>query len=205
MIVPICPQCGNAFDGDRCLGCAPRKAEVDKTLYWSCIAAFLGMFLKLFAVLLYPLLGWSSQALGDVLGFWFVTVLSLMCSVRLARYITFVRAICVYSSTATFILAAFLFLNGVFDAHPPVEADALVSAKYVSHGRNPGPGLVVSMAWNQRQVEERFSVSRRTFSAVEPGDPVRITVHPGAFSTPWYSGGVMLNGTATSDSSPDKR
>ena len=92
----------------------------------------------------------------------------------------------VLASAATLILAAFFFLNGALDEHPPVEADALVSTKYVTRGKFAGPVLVLSIERNQTRSEETLSVSRETFSVVEPGDSVRVVVHPGAFSTPWY-------------------
>jgi hypothetical protein len=184
--VQICPQCGNAFDGDQCSGCAPPKANVDKTVVSSFAGALAGVLLTLFAVVLFPPLAWDPQALLGFLAFTFISlILSLMLRDQLARYITFVRALCVLASAGTFILAAFFFLNGALDEHPPVEVDVLVSTKYVSHGRNAGPRLVLGIAWNERRIEKELSVSRRTFSLAEPGDPVRITVHPGAFSTPW--------------------
>jgi hypothetical protein len=156
----------------------------------------------------YPPLGWDSLVLSNDLDFIALPgaiVLLLVLRGRLARYIIFVRAMSVLASAATLILAAFFFLNGALDEHPPVEADALVSNKYVTHGKFAGPILVLSIAWNQRRIDETLSVSRETFSVVERGDSVRVTVHPGAFSTPWYGEGVVLNGTARSDSTPDKR
>jgi hypothetical protein len=183
--VQICAECGQAFDGDQCLGCVPRKAGVDKTVFWSFVAALAGMILTSFAQDLYPPLGWDPPARSLDLTFFALTFALVMLHDRLAQYITFVRAMCVLASAATLILAAFFFLNGALDEHPPVEADALVSTKYVSR-RYAERVLVLSIAWNQRRIEETLSVSRETFSVVEPGDSVRVVVHPGAFSTPWY-------------------
>lgn len=111
---------------------------------------------------------------------------------QLQRYITFVRAMFVLASAATLILAAFFFLNGALDEHPPAEANALVSTKSVTRGKFAHPYIVMAIAWNQRQIEETLSVSRETFSVVEPGDSVRVVIHPGAFSLPWY-GDVLLS------------
>jgi hypothetical protein len=158
------------------------------------------------AMTIYPPLGWDSQVFKhsyDVLAF---TFLSVMLRDRMGRFGTFVDAICVLASAVALIIPAFFLLNGALDFHPAAQSDALVSAKYVTHGRfAAGPALDLSIAWNQKRAEETFSISRRTFSVVEPGDSVRVTVHPGAFSMPWYGRGVILNGTATSDETPDKR
>jgi hypothetical protein len=203
--VSICAQCGKAFDGDHCLECAARNAEVYKTVVWSFVGTSVGMLLTALAVALYPPLGWVSQALGHAWEFFFLTFLAVMWHSKLRRYIILVNAICVLASAAALILAAFLFLNGALDYQTAVQADALVSSKHVTRGRSPGPVLNLSIAWSQRRIEETLSVSRKTFSVVEPGDSVRVTVHPGAFSMPWYSKGVILNGTPTSDSTPDER
>ena len=162
------------------------------------------MFVTLFAVLFYPPLGWDAQPFVDSMVLLFVTVLSIPLRVRLTRYVTLVRAMSVLASAASLILAAFVFLNGALDYHPPVEADALVSAKYAHGYKGSGPSLGLSIAWNQERIEEGIRVNRKTFAAVEPGDSVHVTIHPGAFSAPWYSNGVTLNSASTSDSSPDE-
>jgi hypothetical protein len=203
--VQICPKCGNAFDGDQCLECSARKGEVYKTVVLSLAGVLLGMLLTALALALYPPLGWDSQVISHSLDFLVLTFLSVMLRDRLGRFGIFVDAICVLASAAALILPAFFLLNGALDFHPAAQSDALVSAKYVTHGRYAGPVLDLSIAWSQKRTEETFSVSRRTFSVVEPGDSVRVTVHPGAFSMPWYGRGVILNGTATSDSTPDNR
>jgi len=152
-----------------------------------------------FALLFYPLLGWDSLVFSYV---WDIIALPVVITVLLvwfgwlARYIMFARVIYVLCSAAILILTAFIFLNGALDEHPPVEADALVSTKYVTRGRFAGPVLDLSIEWNQRRSEETLAVSRETFSAVEPGDSVSVVVHPGAFSIPWYGNVVVVNGTA---------
>lgn len=183
---------------------ASGKAEVYKTVVWSFVGAGVGMLVTAFAEFLYPPLGWESQALGHSSEFFFLTFLAVMWHAKLARYITFVNVICVLASAAAVILAAFVFLNGALDFHPTVQADALVSAKYQGGLRSGGPSLGLSIAWNQRRIEETVSVSRRAFSVAEPGDSVRVTIHPGAFSAPWYGSGVTLNDTATSESTPER-
>jgi hypothetical protein len=183
---------------------APGKADVYKTVVWSFVGAGVGMLVTSFAEFLYPPLGRDSQAFGHAFEFFFLNFIAVMWAQKLARYITFVNAICVLASASALILAAFVFLNGALDFHPTVQADALVSGKYVGGLRSGGPSLRLSIAWNQGRIEETVSVSRRAFSMAEPGDSVRVTIHPGLFSIPWYGSGVTLNGTATSDSTPDE-
>jgi len=160
------------------------------------VASFYGIILTILALLLYPPLLRGSLVESysfDLLLLPLAIFALFRLSDRLERYITFVRAISVSLTAATLILAAFLFLNGAFDAHPPVEADALVSSKFVTQGKFAGPALVLNISWNQERVEETLSVSRKTFSVVEPGDSVRVIVHPGAFSMPWYGKSVILD------------
>jgi hypothetical protein len=206
--VQICPQCGNEFDGDQCLGCIPPKAGVDKTLVWSSVTAFVGIILTSFALGPYRPLRWDSLVFSHDIDFIAipVAIIGLLALLgRLERYIAFVRAIFVSASAATLIVAAFFFLNGALDEHPPVEVEALVSSKYITSGKFAHPALALSIEWNQSRIEEALSVSRETFSIVQPGDSVGVTIHPGAFSTPWFNEDVVLNATVRSHSTRDKR
>jgi hypothetical protein len=164
--------------------------------------AVAGIFLTNSALGPYPPLGRDTLVLSHDLDFIAlasaIAVLLFLLG-RLARHISFVRAMFVLASATTLLLAAFFFLNGALDKHRPVEADALLSTKYVTQGKFTGPFLVLSIAWNHRRIEETLRVSREIFSAVEPGDSVRVVVHPGAFSTPWY-GGVLPSGSRASNS-----
>jgi hypothetical protein len=112
---------------------------------------------------------------------------------RLERYISFVRAVFVSASAATIVVAAFFFLNGALDEHSPVEVDAVVSTKFITRGKFAHPALVLSIVRNQSRIEETLSVNPETFSMVEPGDSVRVAIHPGAFLTPWFSEDVLLS------------
>jgi len=95
--------------------------------------------------------------------------------------------------------AAYYFLNGLLDANPAMEVPSRVITKDIGHGRYGGPVLVVSLSWNQKRIEENIGVSHEKYSAAEPGDSVRVVVHPGAFSQPWYDD-VLLSSTGKRDS-----
>ena len=47
--------------------------------------------------------------------------------------------------------------------------------------------FVCTLSWNRKRIEQNLGVNSETFSAAQPGDAVRVIIHPGAFSQPWYS------------------
>jgi hypothetical protein len=149
------------------------------------------MILTVFATSRYPPLGWNSQVYSVELVFLALMLVLLALSFRLPQ---FIRALWVLTSGAALGLGAFLFLNGALDMHPPVEADALVSTKYVAHGKFTNNILVLNIAWNQGRIEQSLSVNSETFSAVEAGQSVHIIVYAGAFLIPWHGNGVDLYG-----------
>jgi hypothetical protein len=202
MGVQICSQCGKPFDGDQCWVCVARLEDIKETAYLCLIASGVGWAGTMIAIVLYPPLGGGTPALllGPVIiivpG---AIVLVLMNYDRLERYAIPVRLMFVLVAAAAVMLAAFYFLNGALDGNPPVEAEALVLSKGVSYTGKYGASYVVelSVVWNRKRIEEGVSASRETFSVIEPGDSVRLAVHPGAFSTPWYGTGLLSNGQDT--------
>jgi hypothetical protein len=96
--------------------------------------------------------------------------------------------------------AAYFFLNGIVDTNPAIQVPSRVISKGVSHGRSGDiPYLDLSLSWNKVRIKQSIDVSRETLSSAEPGDSVRLVVHPGAFSQPWY-GDVLLPTDGTHDS-----
>ena len=88
---------------------------------------------------------------------------------------------------ATFVMpTAYYFLNGILDGNPAKEIPANVLRKGISSGKGGGPYLVLSLPWNSETINVSVRVSSRTLSDAEQGDSVRLVVHPGAFSLPWY-------------------
>jgi hypothetical protein len=202
MTVQLCPGCGQAFDGDQCWVCVARKEDILETFTFSLPVALGGITIGLIlAISLYPPLGSNLTTIYriPVLVFVGAIVLALVLRQQLTRYATFVRLMIVLV-TATFVMpAAYYFLNGMLDSNPAVEVPSRVIMKDIGHGRYGAPVLVVSLSWKQKRIEENIGVSREKYSAAEPGDSVRVIVHPGAFSQPWY-GDVLLSSTGMRDS-----
>jgi hypothetical protein len=173
--------------------------DIKETAYLYLVVSGAGWAGMMIATALYPPLGGSMPALllGPVIiiipG---AIVLVLVNYDRLERYTVPVRLMFVLVAAAAVMLAAFYFLNGALDGNPLVEAQALVLSKGVSYNGKYGASYVVevNILWNQKRIEEGVSASRETFSVIEPGDSVRLAVHPGAFSTPWYGKGFLSNG-----------
>lgn len=196
--MPICPQCGQAFDGDQCGVCLARVADVQRAFFrfqlYIALAGFLG---TIFALMFYPPLTWDSIAFNHLLDFIVipgVIVFLLVHFNKLARYAAFVKLMLGLASATLLILAAFLFLNGALDRNLPIEARAIVSRKFVSHAKGPTPVLELDVEWNQQEIKKGIDVKRETFSVVEQGDSVNLEVHPGAFSVPWYGDGRIMKG-----------
>jgi hypothetical protein len=109
---------------------------------------------------------------------------------RLARYATLVRVMLAVAATTIVMLAAYFFLNGFLDGNPPAEAPALVLQKFIDTGKyGDGYYLQLTLSWNGKRYEnDDLIAGRKTYSITEPGDYVRVMVHPRKFSLPWYSG-----------------
>lgn len=186
----ICPECGQAFDGDRCWVCVARGEDIYETLSFSVAVAGAGFIGTIFAAALYPPLQPDSVVLYWSLGLFFpgAIVFALLLRDRLMRYAALVRLIFALGAATFLIPAAYYFLNGALDGNPPVEVQALVSSKSVGDtGHGDFYVLELSLSWQQQKIEKGVQVSPKTFSAAKPGDSVRVTLHPGAFSRPWYS------------------
>jgi hypothetical protein len=79
--------------------------------------------------------------------------------------------------------AAYYLLIGAVDGNPPVEVQALVSSKGVNDDREDDSYVpVLSLSWKQQRIEGGADVRPEMFSGAEPGDSVRVLLHPGAFS-----------------------
>jgi hypothetical protein len=85
------------------------------------------------------------------------------------------------------IFAAFLFLNGSLDTHPPEQIEARVIAKSVRYGKGSNYVLTVAPSWRDGRTEENLGVSSATYWKIAEAQPVQVTVHRGAFGLPWYS------------------
>jgi hypothetical protein len=184
-----CPACGERYDGDRCLECIARKGDIDETLITCFLIALGGAIANAIALGLYPPL----EARFSII--YMIPVGSTVAALALAvvlgkqrtRYATLVRISIVFVAATWLVPAGFVFLNGILDGNPAVEVPSHVLNKYVSLGRSGGPDVVVAFSWRQQEIQETMRVDRKSYSAIEPGDYVRVMVHPGLFSQPWYS------------------
>jgi hypothetical protein len=188
----ICPDCREVSEGSQCLDCIARKTEIDKALRLCFPLAFVGVFWLQIDSSLYPLLGPNSLMVSMIpvvsllVGFG-LALLYLGIGKRIMRYATLIVLLIVSITATCLMTGGYFFLNGILDGKPALEVQSHVISKYISIGRSGGPNVLVNLTWNQQTVEEKFRVDRKTYSEAEPGDSVRIIVHPGAFSTPWYS------------------
>ena len=189
----ICPECGKPFDdGDQCWVCVNRDEDMKETFNLSFPVALGGIVGTIFTVFSYPPLGscwWVFYTIVALIAIPGLMAFELDNFDRLTRYATLVRLMTVLVAATFVLLAAYFYLNGILDGSPPVEAQALVSQKFIFHGRYGNEYILKSnFSWNGKRFEDDdLGVSPETFSASEPGDSVRVIVHPGEFSLPWYS------------------
>jgi hypothetical protein len=186
----ICSECGQPFDDDQCCYvCVARDEAIQVTFYIAFPVAIFGISLgSLIALDSYPPL------FSNLLVVYMVPAISLVVALALAfilqdqltRYATLVRLLIVLVA-ATFVMPpAYYFMNGILDGNPAREIPAIVLGKYRGGYKRGGPYLVLSLPWNSERINVKTRVSDRTFSDAEPGDSVRLVVHPGAFSLPWH-------------------
>ncbi len=114
---------------------------------------------------------------------------------QMERFAIFAVLVFVLAGAALPSQVAFRFLNGALDRNSSVEVNTIVSSGYIDNGEyGPSYVLVVSVPWNQKQIETHLIVSRDTYSFAETGDTLRLAVYPGAFNKPWYGQAVLSNG-----------
>ena len=198
----ICPECGQAFDGDRCWVCAARKADIDETFSLSLPVALAGISIgNILAIFLYPPLVSGFPVVYAIPALFFVGAIIYVLVVRehLTRYAKFIRLLIVLVTVSFVLQAAYFLLNGILDGNPAVEVPSSVIRKVVAQGKCCGPVLVVSLSWNRQIIGQNINVGRDMFASVKPGESVRVVIHSGAFSQPWYSD-VLLSDDRARDS-----
>jgi hypothetical protein len=198
----ICPECGQAFDGNQCPVCVARNKAFIKTLHRPFQVALLGLIGTVFAFFTYHPLGspsWVVSVVAALVGVPLVTAVALDKFHRLTRYATLVRTMMVFAAATLVLLASYFYLNGSLDGNPSVEAEGIVSQKFLKSGKyGPSYYLTVTISWNgERFEDDDLSVGHATYSVSEAGDSVRVIVHPGEFSLPWYSA-VLPSGSRES-------
>jgi len=199
----ICPKCGQAYDGDKCWECVAREADIEETFFLCFPVALGGITIgNILAIAIFPPLISNFPMVYMIPALFFVGAILfvIVLGQRLTRYATYVRLTIVLVTVSFVMPTAYFFLNGIVDTNPAIQVPSRVISKGVSHGRSGDiPYLELSLSWNEVRIKQSIDVSRKTLSSVEPGDSVRLVVHPGAFSQPWYDN-VLTSSTGTSDS-----
>lgn len=191
----ICPECGQPFEDDQCCWvCAARDQAIEQTFYIAFAVAIFGISVgSLISLNLYPPL------FSNVLKIYVIPGISLVIALALlflfadqqTRYAKTTMALIILVSSTFVMPPAYYFANGILDGNPPRQLPAIVVKKGISTGKGGGPCLVLELPWNSEKINVSVRVSSWTLSDAEPGDSVRLIVHPGAFSLPWY-GDVLL-------------
>ncbi len=194
----VCPECGKRFeDVDQCGLCVARNQQIKVTLKVCSVVAFGGIVGTVLAEGAYPRLGsshWVFFVIAALIVIPAVTAFALDNFDRLTRYATFVRLMIVSATVGLVMLSAYFYLNGILDVNPPVEAQALVSQKYISNSEDGTAYILVfTELWNGEKFEDEIGVSPQTYDTAKPGDSERVIVHPGKFSQPWWSGVIVSN------------
>lgn len=76
--------------------------------------------------------------------------------------------------------------NAALDRSPVSTYEAIISAKYISHGRSTSYHLQLD-PWGPNQAGSRIQVSRAVYEALNQGDAVSLALRKGAFGVPWYT------------------
>ncbi len=177
--------------------CVARKADIEETVSLCFPVALVGFaFGNLLAVVIYPPLVSNFPRIFAVPFLFLSAALAAahMLGQRQMRYANYVRLMIVLVTISFYAPVAYFFLNGILDSSPGMGVPSRVVAKAIQ--KRGGRVLAVDLLWYHKRIEENINVSDDIYSAVEPGDTVRVVIHPGAFSQPWY--GDVLTGTSDS-------
>lgn len=182
-------QCGQPFEDDQCCWvCAARDQAIEQTFYVAFTVAIGGILGSLIAVGMYPPLFSNVPKIYMVPGISLVvaSALAFFLQDQLTRYWIFTIFLIVFVAASFLVPGGCYFLNGILDGNPARQIQAIVLGKGISTGKGGGPYLVLDLPWNSERIDVDVRVSSRTLSDAEAGDSVRLVVHPGAFSLPWY-------------------
>lgn len=201
-----CVECGKPFDdGDQCRVCVARNKAMKRTFYFCFFVALFAFPKTGFIMDAYPPIGswwWVAYTIVGLIVIPTVIVFVLDNCDRLTRYATFVVIMTVFVAVASATLPTYLYLNGILDSNPAAAAQALVPQKFIVHNGRYGDSYVLrtTFSWNGERFEnDDLYVNEETYLAIETGDSVRVVVHPGRFSLPWYSR-VLPSGSRESKS-----
>lgn len=185
-----CPVCGHRFEADRCPFCEATSREIDDTLLWCFRVSGASFLANLVVNQAWPWLQWAPLTTLLILALLFSPLIINFVLVYRKQYVpraALSKRISIGSAALAVLYTAFSFLNVALDQKAPQEVQATVVSKAPGFGKSGGPYLVLSLSWNQERIEQSIKVSQQVLSGAEPGGDVRLVIHPGAFSQPWYS------------------
>lgn len=185
-----CLDCGAVLTSELCDNCGltPSEAEavLRRRLLYRTAIYLLGTVAFLPAAHYYPPLELDAMFifLGVVS---FVVVFSAVWADRRARRQAAVEAlkrVCYGLLPVSWLLAALLFLNGRFDASPPINHSTVVVGKFSMPGMLRTSRLVVH-SWRPGMRLERVPISSVEFVRFQKGDPVEVRLQDGLLGIPW--------------------
>jgi hypothetical protein len=78
-----------------------------------------------------------------------------------------------------------------FDPSPGTAYQAAISDKQLTHGRHNSTGYHLSLPpWGPVTAASSVSVPKSVYDALQPGDTICLTLHPGAMGDGWYDVGL---------------
>lgn len=202
----ICVECGKPFDdSDLCRVCLNRNERLKRAFYVCFYVDLVAFTVTAFILGQYPPIGscwWVAYTMAGLVVIPAAIVFVLDNYDRLTRYATSVVIMAVVVAGASASLPAYLSLNVILDPDAAAQVPAQVSGKFINHNRRYGDSFVIrtSFSWKEARFEDDdLHVNEETYLAIQPGDTVRVLVHPGRFSLPWYSA-VLPSSSRGSDS-----
>ena len=194
-----CPVCGHPFEAERCPFCKATGKNVVDVCKISTVVSGAGVVAGFFLDKSFPLLEWPRATSDLTLSLFlapaaFLIVLALS-NRRIVQEAARIKGVFVGMAALLVMYMAFCFLNVVLDKHPPIEVPARVVSKETARSRRYNRTdyiLLLSLSWDQKQLEAECPISPQKFPNAEPGDLVHLVVHPGAFSLAWH-GDVLVD------------
>jgi len=139
-----------------------------------------------------PLIGAAAGALAG-----FALALATLRKTKLAAPIQY--AVILSALFALYGGAALMVIDVRFDTARPQVFRAAIADKYVRRGRQTNYILAVP-PWGPRTRPSTIGVASSLYDSVQVGDPICMTLHPGALGSAWYEAVRCADGGPTTAS-----
>lgn len=190
--MPDCPECFRPYAGRQCPHCARAAARHAKALNQSLnvpgVLLLVGLLGLILAIRRYPPLDRNTPYWIGLALFFVPLALLLAANLgkRMGQSIRILTGVFRGAALSVAALAALVFANGALDRAAAHEVRAQVVRKRMSRGRSSTTYRLVVESWRPGHTEETLDVSRRTYEAVRPEQPILVDVHPGRLGLSWY-------------------